>query len=169
MADKVKREGNTKTVYFYRYDDSIEGIRKTIENSPFISEVFKTQLTLFVKGFTFISVPVLNEAPLAREFYNGDKEIQVVIFSHSIGKDRMSYTGILAELASYGFLVIALNHNDQSCTHTVGHEQEVEEQHAPDTVIGPQTIQTTLVKKRQPIEFDTAHDYDDMEFRRLQL
>ena len=32
----------------------------------------------------------------------------------------MLYSGLMRELASYGFLVIALNHNDQTCMLTLG-------------------------------------------------
>ena len=79
------------------------------------------------------------------------------------------YTGLVAELASYGFLVIVLNHNDQSCPYTIGHEQEVEEEKAPESVSGPQVITIEKVTKRVPIMYNSKHEFEDMEFRRLQL
>ena len=62
----------------------------------------------------------------------------MVIFSHAIGKDRMAYSAMLSEIASYGYLVISINHNDKSCTHTIGYEQEVEEDKIIDSADGSQ-------------------------------
>lgn len=60
----------------------------------------------------------------------------------------MSNSAMLAELASYGFLVIALNHNDKSCSYTYGHDEEVEEEKAPDSISGPQVAKKEMVKRR---------------------
>lgn len=92
-----------------------------------------------------------------------------MIFSHGIGFDRIVYSGILAELASYGLMVIALNHNDQSCTYTMGPEQEVQIERPPESESGPQTIRIETVRQRERLEFDTDHMFDDMEFRKIQL
>ena len=69
---------------------------------------------------TFISVPVACDAPLATDFVQGKNKLQPVLWSHAEATDRMIYSGILRELASYGFLVIALNHNDHTCMYTLG-------------------------------------------------
>ena len=76
---------------------------------------------------TFISVPVACDAPLATDFAQGKKKLQPVLWSHAEAADRMIYSGMLRELASYGFLVIAINHNDQTCMHTLGGIKEEQE------------------------------------------
>ena len=73
FAAKMEREKVAKGVHYNRYEDSLEGLRATIDRSPFMSELLKAQMTIFVKGYFFITVPVLEEAPLAREFYSGEK------------------------------------------------------------------------------------------------
>ena len=73
-----------------------------------------------VKFMTFVWLPVAVNAPLAKDFAHGKKQLQPLVFSHGEALDRMLYSGILRELASYGFLVIALNHNDQTCMLTLG-------------------------------------------------
>ena len=73
---------------------------------------------------TFITVPVACDAPLATDFCEGKKKLQLVLWSHGEGADRMIYSGLLRELASYGFLVIALNHNDHTCMHTLGTKKD---------------------------------------------
>ena len=72
------------------------------------------------KIFTFVTVPAAFKAPLAGDFAHGKKKLQPLVFSHAEAADRMIYSGLFRELASYGFLVVALNHNDQTCMHTKG-------------------------------------------------
>lgn len=47
----------------------------------------------------------------------------------------MLYTGMLREFASYGFIVIAINHNDGSCMYTLGepitYDKPEKEDHEP--------------------------------------
>ena len=76
---------------------------------------------------TFTRVPVAQNAPLSGDFAHGRKQLVPLVFSHGESFDRMAYSAILSELASYGFLVIALNHNDGSCMFTVGEPQEADE------------------------------------------
>ena len=68
----------------------------------------------------FVGVPVAKDAPLANDFSYGTQKLQPVLFSHGIATDRMLYSTLLRELASHGFLVVAINHNDRSCMCTLG-------------------------------------------------
>ena len=70
-------------------------------------------------------MPVKRDAPLAPQFGDGKKLLQPLIFSHGLTSHKMNYSGICRELASYGFLVIALNHNDRSGEYTTGQEKTV--------------------------------------------
>ena len=68
------------------------------------------------------SVPVVRDGPLAEAFRDGTKLLQPLVFSHGLTSHKMNYSGLCREFASYGFLVIALNHNDHSCEFTTGKE-----------------------------------------------
>lgn len=79
----------------------------------------------FLQPFVQTSVPVVRDGPLAEEFKNGKKWLQPLLFSHGLTSHKMNYSGLCREYASYGFLVIALNHNDRSCEFTTGKEVKV--------------------------------------------
>ena len=74
----------------------------------------------FIKPLSKVTIPVVRDAPLASEFRDGTKQLQPLIFSHGLTSQKMNYSGLCREFASYGFLVIALNHNDRSCEYTTG-------------------------------------------------
>ena len=81
---------------------------------------------LFIRPFSLATIPVTKDGDLAEEFRTGKKLLQPLIFSHGLTSHKMNYSGICREIASYGFLVIALNHNDRSCEFTTGKEVEEE-------------------------------------------
>jgi len=47
------------------------------------------------------------------------KELVPIIFSHGLGMCAKMYTHQFHEYASHGYLVIAINHFDHSCTYTI--------------------------------------------------
>jgi predicted dienelactone hydrolase len=55
-------------------------------------------------------------APLAREFLNGEKELIPIVFSHGLSAHRTTYTALCRDYASHGYIVFALNHGDNSCS-----------------------------------------------------
>ena len=57
-------------------------------------------------------------------------------------------SGICRELASYGFFVITINHNDESCDSTLGPEEENEGKF-----------------ERKVIDFNTEFEYGHSDFR----
>jgi hypothetical protein len=61
------------------------------------------------------------------EFHLGaenEPKFPVVIFSHGISGNRLCYSAICASLASYGFVVVALEHRDRSCCWTFALETD---------------------------------------------
>jgi hypothetical protein len=68
-----------------------------------------------VQALEGVKIPIMRDGPLATEFQNGKRMLQPMIFSHGMIVHNLAYTGLCREFASYGFLVIALNHNDGSC------------------------------------------------------
>jgi predicted dienelactone hydrolase len=59
-----------------------------------------------------VQVPVYKNANL------GLKTMQPVVFSHGLKAHRMCYSAIHMELASCGYCVIALTHNDGSADYS---------------------------------------------------
>jgi len=50
--------------------------------------------------------------PVFRNANIGLKEIQPVIFSHGLTAQKLTYSAMFMELASNGYMVITLSHND---------------------------------------------------------
>ena len=58
------------------------------------------------------------EGEIAERFRSGKEPVRPVIFSHGLASSSRLYTGLARDLASHGFLVISLNHQDGSCIYT---------------------------------------------------
>ncbi|TPX31030.1 1-alkyl-2-acetylglycerophosphocholine esterase [Synchytrium microbalum] len=75
--------------------------------------------------WTFNS-PVARDAPVANLFCNsGDSvKLPVVIFSHGLAGNRSMYSSLCGDLASRGFVVVALEHKDGSACAYVGSDEK---------------------------------------------
>jgi predicted dienelactone hydrolase len=65
-----------------------------------------------------IKMDAIKDADLAQDFASGKKQLHPVLFSHGIGANNGSYTGLFIDLASQGYIVFAPNHSDGSCMQT---------------------------------------------------
>ena len=119
----------TDNVTILRYPDSLKGITRTF---TWRDGSQKGLQRLRAKFMTFVTVPLVENAPLAKDFAMGVKKLQPIVFSHGQGSDRMLNASMLREFASYGFFVIALNHNDRSCVYTLGEQEKEESDHEDD-------------------------------------
>ena len=82
-------------------------IMSETEPAPYIDRVFgedETLLGMPVATFDGIDAPVYRESPVA------EGEFPVIIFSPGMGTVPLFYTALLAELASHGYIVVALWH-----------------------------------------------------------
>ena len=70
----------------------------------------------------------------------------------------MNYSGLCREIASYGFLVVAINHNDGSCEYTTGKEK---------TITDSQTHQR--ITTREEILFNMKSRFGDYSLRHPQV
>jgi len=111
-----------------------------------------TGIPRFLTGQLFrsleqVMIPISRDGPLAEEFRDVKKKLQPLIFSHGNIVNRNSYSGLCREFASYGFLVISMNHNDGSCQFTTGRKVDGE---------------------RERIRFDTSGVWTDYKLRHKQ-
>jgi len=78
-----------------------------------------------VRSHLTVSVPVQVDAEISKDF-TADKKLPVVIFSHGLSGCAKNYTVICREIASYGVVVIALDHLDESAGYTKNLEKDKE-------------------------------------------
>ena len=70
-------------------------------------------LFLTAKPLQGITIPVFRNANIAPL-----KKLQPIVFSHGLSANRMTYTVICRELASCGYFVVCLSHDDRSGMYT---------------------------------------------------
>jgi hypothetical protein len=73
---------------------------------------FEKYADFILKPLFALQVPVYRNANLAI------KEMQPIVFSHGLTVNRMNYSALCMELASCGYLVVALTHNDGSADYS---------------------------------------------------
>ena len=71
-----------------------------------------------LRSYTSIKFPVTENADLASKYASGQTTMRPVIFSHGLSGDKSFYQVIYLYLAAQGYLVIAFNHQDESCFYT---------------------------------------------------
>lgn len=89
---------------FYGKDqlESLIQIGKSDLKSPLLQFLIPTLMATWLK----ITIPVYRDANL------GLKKMQPIVFSHGLKAHRNIYAGLCMELASCGYFVITISHND---------------------------------------------------------
>jgi platelet-activating factor acetylhydrolase len=77
--------------------------------------------TARLRGYMLsIVMDVFENASISQDFK--EKPLIPIVWSHGRGGSRDIYSGLCSELASQGYIVFALNHQDQSCGYTTTSE-----------------------------------------------
>ena len=58
------------------------------------------------------------EGDLATTFRTGEQKLRPIIFSHGLAGSKRLYIGLMKDLASHGYLVLAVDHQDGTCFYT---------------------------------------------------
>ncbi|XP_048358257.1 platelet-activating factor acetylhydrolase 2, cytoplasmic [Sphaerodactylus townsendi] len=90
-------------------------------------------------------IPVSWDAPLK----SSNHKYPLIIFSHGLGAFRTVYSSICAEMASRGFLVIALEHRDRSASATYFCKVESEAVDIPEAPVQEEWLSYQGVPKDQ--------------------
>lgn len=69
----------------------------------------------FARAFTNVQIPVKLDGEVCDRFSGGEEAIRPVVFSHGLGGYKDVYSSIYHSMAANGHLVIAINHQDESC------------------------------------------------------
>lgn len=71
-----------------------------------------------MRGFLGIKMDVCENGELPSEFEEGHKKLIPLIFLHGISSNRSMNTGTCKDLASHGFIVFTMDHEDGTCSYT---------------------------------------------------
>lgn len=61
---------------------------------------------------------VLDKGRLAFNYRVGTLALKPIIFSHGLKANHEIFSGLIRDLVSYGHIVFAINHEDESCVYT---------------------------------------------------
>lgn len=126
-------EFDSEVAVFYPIDESEYALKIKDRNAPWLKAPNKwidsQQRILsqflpfyvpkfFLRQFVQVKIDCVLGGDLSFDFTSGKKDLHPLIFSHGIFGDNHSYTGLLKDMASHGYIVFALNHSDGTCIYT---------------------------------------------------
>ena len=78
---------------------------------------YETAPTYFMKSLLTLTTRTFKNAPIAEDFKW--RSIVPIIYSHGLSATSSTYSQSMRDLASCGFIVFGVNHQDGSCCYTV--------------------------------------------------
>ena len=74
--------------------------------------------TFLLRPFMQMKIPATKNGQLCDRFANGTESIRPIIFSHGHSSEKCLNTALYLAMAASGYLVIAINHQDETCFYT---------------------------------------------------
>ena len=71
-----------------------------------------------LRPYTRVKTHAYVDGEIAERFAHGKNPIRPILFSHGLGAHLSFYTATYQRLAAHGYLVLAVNHQDESCFFT---------------------------------------------------
>ncbi len=71
-----------------------------------------------LRPYEHVPTHALIDATISEKFADGGTSLRPILFNHGLGAHLSYYTAIYYALASHGYLVIAVNSQDESCLYT---------------------------------------------------
>lgn len=115
------------------------------------------QLGVYMKGVALLSMAVPMNLPFVLP-ENSDK-LPIILFSHGLLLSKDVYTFVCSDLASYGYLVAAVNHNDGSLPVTYFVEK------GTNSAVGNQKC----VNNRQFIAFEAPGETPNLRWEQVEI
>ena len=124
-------------------DELLKGYGEFMGMRPIVASIVSK-----LSFVSYLTMPALSNAP----FKQSAHPYPVVIFSHGLGGHRSAYSQYCGNLASYGFMVVAIEHRDNSAPVTF---VRGEEERVPFVRI-TQTNAYTIDKRRDQLQHRAA-------------
>ena len=111
----MEKTGETgSTLWFKDAQKTIVGMKRVF--GPMFGIPYFPDFIL--RPYTLVEIPVSEDGDICTRFAHGKNQIRPLIFSHGLGAHSSFYTATYHALAAHGYLVIAINHQDESCLFT---------------------------------------------------
>eukprot|EP00347_Sterkiella_histriomuscorum_P000764 403374591 len=116
-----KKKNSKDKLYFIDPKNEIHFLRGLLRSMMVGMKPYKRNVPKFI--YQYIKgafVDVVKNVPISNDFKNGSKELVPIVFSHGLSSCSNYHNLMLADYASHGYLVLAINHGDNSCAFTIG-------------------------------------------------
>lgn len=115
--DEADVSGKAYTAKWYQDPvRMMKSYKRTLCNMQTITLPFVPEFLL--RSFTNIMMPAYLNGDLCEKFASGKESIRPMVFSHGLSADKNFYMAIYLAMASHGYMVVAINHQDESCFYT---------------------------------------------------
>lgn len=103
-------------------DKTLLGIARASGGNAYGNKGNKHGPLWIMRGFLNIKMDVSLNGELPEEFEEGHKKLIPLIFLHGISSNRAMNTGTSKDLASHGYIVFTMDHEDGTCSYTVSED-----------------------------------------------
>lgn len=122
FTDVLDKSGKDGTFYRIYYPSKEHDAKVTFPQ--WMEQAYFNQLSVYMKGMTLFPLAIPINIPL--EMPKGFDKLPIILFSHGLMLSKDVYSFICSDLASYGYLVAAVDHKDGSAAGSMYMEKDDE-------------------------------------------